>query len=197
MINKIREAVYGQEKKLKCFQPEVWLGFQGWAGKIKEERVSGGRKKDPVAVSPVHLQTHHLQHPILLEDYCFTGLLPKTCSACSLIHPKTTSPEVAPPTMDCPPPHQSRRKCTPGGPVGLQACGPIIWTHSLPWASFPQTAPACVKLTKHEPWHGWPTSQPSLCLVLYWPLFYKLWHNGTGRTRTDVFVLLFLWMKGC
>lgn len=63
MINKIGEAVYGQEKKLKCFQPEVWLGFQGWAGEITD-----GRKKDPAAVSPVHLQIHHLQHPILLEN---------------------------------------------------------------------------------------------------------------------------------
>jgi hypothetical protein len=28
----------------------------------------------------------------------FTGLLPLACSACSLIEPKTTSPEMAPPT---------------------------------------------------------------------------------------------------
>jgi hypothetical protein len=29
----------------------------------------------------------------------FTGLPPLACSACSLIEPKTTSPEMVPPTM--------------------------------------------------------------------------------------------------
>jgi hypothetical protein len=33
---------------------------------------------------------------------CLTGLLPLACSACSLIEPKTTSPEMAPPTMGPP-----------------------------------------------------------------------------------------------
>jgi hypothetical protein len=33
----------------------------------------------------------------------FTGLLPLACSACSLIEPKTTSPEMVPPTRGLPP----------------------------------------------------------------------------------------------
>ena len=33
----------------------------------------------------------------------FTGLLPLACSACSLTEPKSTNPEMAPPTMDPPP----------------------------------------------------------------------------------------------
>jgi hypothetical protein len=32
------------------------------------------------------------------EAMFFTGLLPLACSACSLLEPKTTSPEMAPPT---------------------------------------------------------------------------------------------------
>ena len=37
------------------------------------------------------------------ECYLLTGLLPLDCSACSLIEPKTTSPEVVPPTRAFPP----------------------------------------------------------------------------------------------
>jgi hypothetical protein len=33
------------------------------------------------------------------EGVLLTGLLPKVCSACSLIEPRTTSPGMAPPTM--------------------------------------------------------------------------------------------------
>jgi hypothetical protein len=40
-----------------------------------------------------------------MEGFFFTGLLPVAFSACFLIEPRTTSPEMAPPTMgwDLPP----------------------------------------------------------------------------------------------
>jgi hypothetical protein len=37
-----------------------------------------------------------------MEGCSFTGLLPLACSACSLIVPKTTSPEMVPPTRAFP-----------------------------------------------------------------------------------------------
>jgi hypothetical protein len=37
------------------------------------------------------------------EGMLLTGLFPLACSACSLIEPKTTSPEMAPPTRGPPP----------------------------------------------------------------------------------------------
>jgi hypothetical protein len=38
-----------------------------------------------------------------MEGCFFTGLLLLACSACSLIEPKTTSPEMVPPTRAFPP----------------------------------------------------------------------------------------------
>jgi hypothetical protein len=55
-----------------------------------------------------------------------TGLLPLPCLACSLIEPKTTSPEMAPPTRE-PPPWSLIEKM----PYSW-----ILWRHFPNWSSF-------------------------------------------------------------
>jgi hypothetical protein len=69
-----------------------------------------------------------------------TGLPPVACSACSFIEPKTTSPEMAPPTRG--PPHLDHylRKCLTAGFHGGT---------SPTEAPFSVITPACVKLTQN------------------------------------------------
>jgi hypothetical protein len=68
----------------------------------------------------------------------FMGLLPLACSACSLREPKTTSPEMAPPTR--------------GKPWSLIEKMPyswFSWRHFLNWSSFLCDNSSCVKLTQN------------------------------------------------
>jgi hypothetical protein len=74
-----------------------------------------------------------------------TGLLPLACSACFLIEPKITSPDMAPPTMGPPALITNwKKKClTAGSHGGI----------SLPEAPFSVITPVCVKLMQNQPVH--------------------------------------------
>ncbi len=69
----------------------------------------------------------------------FTGLLPLACSACSLIEPKTTSPEMVPPT----------RGLSPWSLIEKMPYSWISWRHFLNWSSFLCDNSSCVKLTQN------------------------------------------------
>jgi hypothetical protein len=68
----------------------------------------------------------------------FTGLLPLACSACSLIEPKISSPEMVPPTRGLSP------LITEKMPYSW-----ISWKHFLNWSSFLCDNSSCVKLTQN------------------------------------------------
>jgi hypothetical protein len=68
-----------------------------------------------------------------------TGLPPLACSACSLIEPKTTRPEMVPPTGAFP--LWSLIEKMP------YSC--ISWRHFLTWSSFLCDNSSCVKLTQN------------------------------------------------
>jgi hypothetical protein len=72
-----------------------------------------------------------------------TGLFLMAFSACFLIEPRTTSPRMVPPTMDCTLPHQLLIKAMPYS----LAHNPIFWRHILIEAPSSQMTLACVKLT--------------------------------------------------
>ena len=73
-----------------------------------------------------------------------TGLLPLACSACSLIEPKTISPEMAPPTRG--PPHWSL--------IGKIPHSWISWRHFPNWSSFLCDNPSlCQVDTQNQPVH--------------------------------------------
>jgi hypothetical protein len=67
----------------------------------------------------------------------FTGLLPLACSACSLIEPKTASPEIVPPT----------RGLSPWLLIEKMPYSWISWRHFLNGSSFLCDNSSCVKLT--------------------------------------------------
>ena len=71
----------------------------------------------------------------------FTGLLSLACSACFLIKPKTTSPEMVPPTRGPPPLIWSLIEKMP--------YSWISWRHFLNWSSFLCDNSSCVKLTQN------------------------------------------------
>jgi hypothetical protein len=91
-----------------------------------------------------------------------TGLLPLACSACSLIEPKTTSPEMVASKRGPPPLDHQLRKCLTAGSHGCT---------SPTEAPFSVITPACVKLTRITSQYNWggnwdrwryPTSIPGL-----------------------------------
>jgi hypothetical protein len=69
----------------------------------------------------------------------FAGLLLLACSACSLIEPKTTSPEMVPPTRGPP----------PWSLIEEMPYSWISWRHFLNWSSFLCNNSSCVKLTQN------------------------------------------------
>jgi hypothetical protein len=79
------------------------------------------------------------------EEMLLTGLLPLACSACFLKEPRTTSPEMAPPTM-----------AGPSHPWSLVEKMPyswISWRHFLKGGSFLCDSSSCVKLTHQTSQH--------------------------------------------
>jgi hypothetical protein len=71
----------------------------------------------------------------------FIGLPPLGCSACSLIDPKTTSPEMAPPTRGPPP--------SPRSLIEKMPYSWISWKHFPNWNFFLCDNSSCVKLTQN------------------------------------------------
>jgi hypothetical protein len=69
----------------------------------------------------------------------FTGLPHLACSACSLIEPKTTSPEMVLPTGAFP----------PWSLIEKMPYNWISWRHFLNWSSFSCDNSSCVKLTQN------------------------------------------------
>jgi hypothetical protein len=69
----------------------------------------------------------------------FTGLPHLACSACSLIEPKTISPEMVPPT----------RALSPWSLIEKMPYSCISWRHFLNWSSFLCDNSSCVKLTQN------------------------------------------------
>jgi hypothetical protein len=69
----------------------------------------------------------------------FTGLPHLACSACSLIEPKTTSPEMVPPT----------KGLSPWSLIEKMPYSWISWRHFLKWSSFLCDNSSCVKLTQN------------------------------------------------
>jgi hypothetical protein len=84
-------------------------------------------------------------------------LLPLACSACSLIEPKTTIPEMAPPTMGLPPLITKLRKCLTAGSHGG------ISSREAP---FSVITPTCVKLTQRTSQYRWPNLSSAYCISM-------------------------------
>jgi hypothetical protein len=76
-------------------------------------------------------------------EMLFTGLLPLACLACSLIEPKTTSPEMVLPT----------RGLFPWSLIEKIPHSWISWRHFPNWSSFLCDNSSCVELTQNQPVH--------------------------------------------